>query len=122
MTERDLFVEVKRDGTPIDVEGWACASIDEAMHRSTMVVAKCQLQRYIPAPTWRPIAEMPKEWRDGRPVLLSSNIVPGCGPFVGQWWRDGDGEDSWWCAVDATEWRDQPTHYLDLTIPEVPRG
>ena len=71
-----------------------------------------------PAPTWRPIAELPPEWRDGRLVL--------CQLSEGNW-GDFDGfpvalkfEGSDWYDDIGTE-RD-PVRYLTLAIPEPPRG
>ena len=73
---------------------------------------------YIPAPTWRPIAEMPPEWRDGRAVLC---LLPGgdCG---------GVDPDPVCLRYEGVNWYDDtvtarcPVLYLDLAIPEVPRG
>ena len=76
-----------------------------------------------PAPAWRPIAEMPPEWRDGRLVRL------GCSKDGNEYLCSWAGPDEplapgWyiWDGEDWTPLRVIPTHYLTLTIPEVPRG
>ena len=69
---------------------------------------------YIPAPTWRPIAELPErhpEWLDGRDVVV---WVSGYHSVVAHHW-DGD---VWFAEFGGMI---RPTHYLDLAIPEVPR-
>lgn len=63
------------------------------------------------APTWRPIAELPPEWRDGREVTLSGYGEKHVAAFDGLYWVTGHGR-----KVGPV------THYLDLAIPEVPRG
>ncbi len=68
------------------------------------------VEETVPAPTWRPIAELPEEWRDGRWVVLSIGWSPSICMFSDGAWRFLDGRYI------------EPTHYLDLAIPEVPRG
>ena len=64
------------------------------------------------SPTWRPIAEMPEEWRDGRYVMVSN--VDGIGDFEPFVARVVD--DIW---IDSGGYESCPTHYLDLAIPEI---
>lgn len=67
---------------------------------------------YIPAPTWRPIAELPErhpEWLDGRPILVIIDGEIACATWQGGMWDDG-----YTIGTNVT-------HYLDLAIPEVPR-
>ena len=73
-------------------------------------IAAAPVEETVTAPTWRPIAEMPPEWRDGRWVVLSIGWSPSICMFSDGAWRFLDGRYI------------EPTHYLDLAIPEVPRG
>jgi hypothetical protein len=114
---RELWA-VERSGNPIwnqvrrsePLAAVAATTCDIELREDVHTIA-----RYIPSPTWRPIAEMPEEWRDGRYVVAAN--VDGIGdfePFLVQ-----VADEVW---VDSGGARLEPTHYLDLAIPEVPRG
>ena len=72
----------------------------------------CGGVHYIPSPTWRPIAEMPKEWRDGRWVAIVESAHR---PWKAAQWDNG-------ALVDEDDCECDPTLFLDLTIPEVPHA
>lgn len=81
-------------------------------------------EELVPSPTWRPIAELPAEWRDGRTVRLGdadgNEYV--CSWFPGpacDEWRPGGWEI--WTGDEFARLTAAPTHYLDLAIQEAPR-
>ncbi len=68
----------------------------------------------VPAPRWTPIAQLPDSWRDGRSVVVSQlwdddTRTTHCVTFDGYDWSDG-------------EFSYEPDMFLDIAIPEVPRG
>ena len=113
---REVWV-LERDGFPalVDEDEFDCVSPHRFKHTCFQNGKRVDTEStcYIPAPTWRPIAELPEAWRDGRDVLVES--VGGMQCVVrhsgGYWWLD-TGEDC--LEVDVGL-------YLDLAIPEVPR-
>ena len=79
-------------------------------------IAAEPVEATVPAPTWRPIAEMPAEWRDGRLVAIADAECCSLSRY-----EDGDwAEDS--TLYTGNAYVTAPTHYLTITIPEVPRG
>lgn len=111
-------VEVLREAlgrvAATDDQGFVAAHALAAADR----IAAEPAEETAPAPTWRPIAEMPKEWRDRRAVLC---LLPGgdCG---------GVDPDPVCLRYEGVNWYDDtvttrcPVLYLDLAIPEVPHG
>ncbi len=118
---REVWV-LERNGFPalVDEDEFDCVSPHRFKHTCFQNGKRVDTEstRYIPAPTWRPIAEMPKEWRDRRAVLC---LLPGgdCG---------GVDPDPVCLRYEGVNWYDDtvttrcPVLYLDLAIPEVPRG
>ena len=79
-------------------------------------IAAEPVEATVPAPTWRPIAEMPKEWRDGRRVIVEDSYGD---PWVARHPPSKDDDRRWFC--DGGGYISPPVRYLDLTIPEVSR-
>lgn len=75
------------------------------------------LVRYIPAPAWKPIAELPPEWRDGRRIIVEDSYGD---KWVAHHPQPTDSDRRWYS--DGGGYLSPPVRYLDLAIPEVPRG
>ena len=103
-------VEVLRDALEACADEHVVPGVaSDALAEADRIAAE-PVEATVPAPTWRPIAELPEEWRDGRWVVLSIGWSPSICMFSDGAWRFLDGRYI------------EPTHYLDLAIPEVPRG
>lgn len=82
---------------------WAVPAIggtwkDDLLFTSLKPIKSPKSREYIRAdlmPRWRPIAELPKEWKDGRAIVL----------------RFSDGDITTFDGMDAKEWR-QYLHFI----------
>lgn len=77
--------------------------------------------KVVPAVDWKPIATMPDDRRDGRPILFWRREF---GPIVACYSADRDsyGKPYGWCDVQEEMPIDDPTHWADINEPEEQSG
>ncbi len=99
----------QEDGNPWDIPAYKTGSDIPDGH------VQCEYIRADLVPTWRPIADMPDEYKDGREILLR-----GEGACIVAEYAKNRGRIRGYCWVCDGIWhhRDWPTHWMPL--PEDP--